>query len=784
MRHLARRVTHAASTLALASLPNVSSAQAAAAAPPRFVGSPGQYADFEITRDTTLAHTGHASIRIRGNEEPAGFANVSAVLPAPPYVGHRVRFSAFLRSSSLGGQGGQLWARADDANHKNLGFVNSQATVFRGTTDWTQLAISLDVPPTATQIYFGVISLGPGSLWIDDARLEADGGATPFEFDFEDPAQFVAPPPRAALARVREAPRALSPRGLANVSAFTSALGYVRFFHPSPEAVRVNWDAFAVHGMRAIEKATTPDSLASALGALFAPTVRFARTGTPIPTTIAKPVDATHVVFWQHVGIGSPSGGMPANANPVYQSQRVIVPLAEVGLPLPTPLPQALAVVSRPHVPDPSRPVSVTLDGGVTMSVPVALYTADTSVLDSLRTSRPAAVAERFTANDRATRLADVALAWSLFEHFYPYFDVVHTDWPAARAVALRAAATDSSADQFDATLERLVAALHDGHGHVSRATRVLAPPDVQLTSAEGRVIVIGVGDSSAARGVRLGDELVAIDGRDVANALADKSSRSSGATPQWVRTRAVNELLVGDIGSVVQARFRGADGTTRDVRLMRNATSPSAAQRVEKIAEVSPGVTYMDLGRITDADFAAALPQLERARAIIFDMRGYPRQVNTPEIFRHLTDSTIHSAHFEAPVITMPDFRDVGYLDGAWNVAPAAPRLSARVVFLSGGGAISYAESTLGIVEAYRLGDIVGEASAGTNGNVNPFMLPGGYTIAWTGMLVQKRDGTPHHGVGIRPTVPASPTVAGLRAGRDEVLERAIALVTRPLTP
>ena len=90
----------------------------------------------------------------------------------------------------------------------------------------------------------------------------------------------------------------------------------------------------------------------------------------------------------------------------------------------------------------------------------MVLYTADTSVLDSLRTSRPAAVAERFTANDRATRLADVALAWSLFEHFYPYFDVVHTDWPAARAVALRAAATDSSADQFDATLERLVAAL------------------------------------------------------------------------------------------------------------------------------------------------------------------------------------------------------------------------------------------------------------------------------------------------------------------------------------
>jgi C-terminal processing protease CtpA/Prc len=132
-----------------------------------------------------------------------------------------------------------------------------------------------------------------------------------------------------------------------------------------------------------------------------------------------------------------------------------------------------------------------------------------------------------------------------------------------------------------------------------------------------------------------------------------------------------------------------------------------------------------------------------------------------------------------------MPNFRDVGYIDGAWTIQPSSPRLRARIVFLSGGGAISYAESTLGVVEAYRLGDIVGEASAGTNGNVNAFTLPGGYFVGWTGMLVQKRDGTPHHGVGILPTVPVSPTVAGIRAGRDEVLERAIDLVKqRPATP
>jgi C-terminal processing protease CtpA/Prc len=95
--------------------------------------------------------------------------------------------------------------------------------------------------------------------------------------------------------------------------------------------------------------------------------------------------------------------------------------------------------------------------------------------------------------------------------------------------------------------------------------------------------------------------------------------------------------------------------------------------------------------------------------------------------------------------------------------------------VFLTDGRAISYAESIMGIIEAYKIAEIVGEPTAGTNGNINPLDLPGGYRVIWTGMRVLKHDGSQHHGVGIQPTVRVSPTLRGITEKRDEQIETAI---------
>ena len=198
----------------------------------RFNGS--ALADFDVARDTTIAHSGRASLRVSAATDPSGFVGALSSFPAAPYLGRHVKFAAFLRTASLGGQGAAVWARADGAR-PNLAFVSTQGQrVVGGTTDWTAVSVEMDVPADALTLFFGAFSLARGTLWIDDASVAPSSADGAFAEDFENPASVSIPVQ--GEPSPHEAPRPLTPRGLDNVVAFTRLVGYVRFFHPSEEA--------------------------------------------------------------------------------------------------------------------------------------------------------------------------------------------------------------------------------------------------------------------------------------------------------------------------------------------------------------------------------------------------------------------------------------------------------------------------------------------------------------------------------------------------------------------
>jgi C-terminal processing protease CtpA/Prc len=69
----------------------------------------------------------------------------------------------------------------------------------------------------------------------------------------------------------------------------------------------------------------------------------------------------------------------------------------------------------------------------------------------------------------------------------------------------------------------------------------------------------------------------------------------------------------------------------------------------------------------------------------------------------------------------------------------------------------------------------VVGGMTAGADGNVSEVPLPGDLRSLISGIGVFYPDKRPTQRVGIIPDVEAQPTIAGIRAGRDEVLETGI---------
>src|SRR5262249_27334585 len=72
----------------------------------------------------------------------------------------------------------------------------------------------------------------------------------------------------------------------------------------------------------------------------------------------------------------------------------------------------------------------------------------------------------------------------------------------------------------------------------------------------------------------------------------------------------------------------------------------------------------------------------------------------------------------------------------------------------------------------------VIGSTTAGADGNVSQFYLPGGISTMISGLGVYYPDGTETQRVGIIPDIVIKPTVNGIRQGRDEVLNKAVELI------
>lgn len=109
-----------------------------------------------------------------------GFGGMMQTIAADNYVGKRVRLSGWIKTEDANEGGGRLWLRIDGQERgQTLGFDNMNNRAVKGTNDWQEASVVLDVPSGASALAYGFFVSGGGKMWVNGQKIEEVGPEVP-----------------------------------------------------------------------------------------------------------------------------------------------------------------------------------------------------------------------------------------------------------------------------------------------------------------------------------------------------------------------------------------------------------------------------------------------------------------------------------------------------------------------------------------------------------------------------------------------------------------------------
>lgn len=420
----------------------------------------------------------------------------------------------------------------------------------------------------------------------------------------------------------------------------------------------------------------------------------------------------------------------------------------------------------RLKTPDATSPRAVRLGFGI-LSYPLAVPAAGSA-------ARPMSIAGAYTSAD--ANLAAAQLLYSELRTFAVKAPL--------RKEALRSAFRRIAGGEFDLTtivaardaLGVITKALDDGHSRVVVSAIDAGTLPFEIRRLDGRAIVVAV-HPMFKDVLAVGAAVIAIDGVPIAEHLQRVAQRVSAATMGWKDLATNRYALYGPIGSVAMVTLDDGRGSLRTVGIQRvdkeNALDEILPSTPEQGAELGVGVRYVRMNQIDATGVSALVPRLVDAKVVIVDLRGFggPGQL---ALVAHLLVAPVKSPTWSIARVA-PDGA-TGWEDASWTLYPAQPHVGATVIVLTDARCISSVETVLAVLRAAGSVVVVGEPSAGTNGNEVELQLPGGLMARYTGMRVLV-DGRDYNETPTSVDVPVRWTLADVQAGRDPILARAVAI-------
>lgn len=388
---------------------------------------------------------------------------------------------------------------------------------------------------------------------------------------------------------------------------------------------------------------------------------------------------------------------------------------------------------------------------------------------------------ENFTWEEKELRLLSLFRYWNQVEYFFPYKYQMDQSWDKTLEKLLPLFLNAQNEQEYHMAMLQLTATLDDSHGWLitdftnQHYGYFWAP--VKLKMIDGKVVVAEMYDKSKAEkdDWQMGDILKAVAGVLVSELIAEDMKYMSGSNLSAMYRNIEISLLNGSTTSVEIEILRDGKLQKKDVSRYLKSKFNKEKREDPKWKIIDGNIGYVNLGILENNDVAQMMKELKTTKAIIFDIRNYPKGT----LYTIANEINTESKPFVK--FTLPNLEYPGQF--TWTEAYNAGKKNhnayvGKVVLLINENTQSHAEFTAMALQTAPDVTIIGSQTAGADGNVSDISFLGKFKTYMSGIGVFYPDGRETQRIGIVPDIKVKPTLKGIKEGKDEVLEKALEVI------
>ncbi len=692
----------------------------------------GDKANYDFKLDSAGGQNGKPALIIASKTTDGNFGAYDCVIPYT-FKGHEIKLKGYLKTENVTGYAG-FWLRIDGT----ASFNNMQDQNIHGTTDWKEYTITLPYDDkNAVNINAGALLSGKGKIWFSDVQVYIDD--TPVEkLKPKTPELFNAQKDMAFSQGTGMVDFVPTDQQIKNLALLCQVWGFIKYHLPKVAAGDVNMDAELFRVMPSVIKAKNYAEASAAIEQWVD------KLGKPAVCSICKPFDEKDVaqkpdygeIFDRSVVSASLADKLNFILHNNDNRQNYYIAMAQVGNP----------------------------DFSHELPYKEMLYP------------------------DAGYRLLALFRYWNMIQYFFPDKYLIGEDWSNVLPRLIPKFLAAKNAMEYDVAAMEMIASVHDTHANIWSAAQGLSDyrgkyaPPFQAKFIENKLVVtayyndtLGVKDN-----LRIGDIITAINGAKVEE-MVKKFLPLTAASNYETQLR--------DMPREYLLRSGNADfefDVLRDGKPLQVKQTGIAQTKLNYLAAADPHhnepgyhlmdnqIGYVYPGRYHNKDLPAIKELFKDTKGIIVDMRCYPSEFMPFTFVPYIKNGEAKFVKFTSGSIYYPGL----FREGQELYVKPDNKYKGKVVVIVNEESQSQAEYTTMAFQSSTNVTVIGSTTAGADGNVSAIVLPGGISTMISGLGVLYPDGTVTQRKGVRIDEVVKPTIAGIKAGKDEPLERAEAII------